>query len=170
MGAPCLPPRVHAVNDSLNAEYELTALVSRNLQMEKDLEKLKRDHACAVGECHEAHNKIKDLEAKLTELSIKEENLDDTIKDTLENEAKQLSIESLAKHKRAVHEGVKYSCGQCCQQFSLKGSLALHKRAIHEGVKYTCTQCGKQLSRKSKLSQHQKTVHKGIKSTTVSLN
>ena len=94
MGAPCLPPRVHAVNDSLNAEYELTALVSRNLQMEKDLEKLKRDHACAVGECHEAHNKIKDLEAKLSEFSIKEENLDNTIKDTLENKAKQLSIEN----------------------------------------------------------------------------
>ena len=56
--------------------------------MEKDLDNLTRDHARAVGECHEAPNKTKALEAKFIEFSIKEENLEDTMKDTLENEAK----------------------------------------------------------------------------------
>ena len=66
----------------------MIALVARNLQMEKDLDNLTRDHARAVGECHEAPNKTKALEAKFIEFSIKEENLEDTMKDTLENEAK----------------------------------------------------------------------------------
>ena len=42
----------------------------------------------------------------------------------------------LSIHKRAVHEGVKYPCGQCNYQATTQGSLDEHKRAVHEGVKY----------------------------------
>ena len=36
----------------------------------------------------------------------------------------------LVKHKMAVHEGVKNSCGQCNYQATRKESLAEHKRSI----------------------------------------
>ena len=84
--------RVDAVIDSPNVNSELIVLVARNLQLEKDLYNLKGDHVRAVGECHEAHNKIKVLEAKIIELSIKEESHDDTLKETFENEAKQVKM------------------------------------------------------------------------------
>ena len=50
------------------------------------------------------------------------------------NAAKQLQREgSLAEPKRAVHEGVKYPCGQCNYQTTRKRHHAEHKRAVHEG-------------------------------------
>ena len=67
---------------------------------------------------------------------------------------------SVIKHKRAVHEGIKYPCGQRGQKFSQKGELAKHKRAVHEGVKYPCGQCGQQFSQKGNLERHKKSVHK----------
>ena len=36
------------------------------------------------------------------------------------------------KHKRAVHEGIKFSCMHCQQQATAKGDLAQHRRAVHE--------------------------------------
>ena len=47
---------------------------------------------------------------------------------------------SLARHKKIVHEGVKYPFGQYNYQATTKGSLAEHKRAVHEGVKYRTMQ------------------------------
>ena len=38
-------------------------------------------------------------------------------------------------HGRAVHEGVKYSCGKCVYQSSSKAYIAQHKSALHEGLK-----------------------------------
>ena len=38
-------------------------------------------------------------------------------------------------HGRAVHEGVKYSCGKCVFQSSSKAYIAQHKSALHEGFK-----------------------------------
>ena len=70
---------------------------------------------------------------------------------------------SLAEHRRAVHEGVKYPCMQCKKQFSWKESLAEHARSVHEGVKYPCIQCKKQFSWKESLANHLKTVHRDVK-------
>ena len=69
------------------------------------------------------------------------------------------SMESIIQHKKAVHEGVKYRCGQCGHQSTLKGNLAEHKRAVHEGVKYPCGQCGYQATTKGSLAQHKRAVH-----------
>ena len=44
----------------------------------------------------------------------------------------------LDQHWRSVHEGMKYPCGQCLYQATLKESLTRHKRAIHEGIKNVC--------------------------------
>ena len=73
------------------------------------------------------------------------------------------STGDLAQHKRAVHAGVKYPCGQCSHQSTSKGNLARHKRAVHEGVKYPCGQCGHQSTSKGNLAQHKRAVHEGVK-------
>ena len=66
----------------------------------------------------------------------------------------------IAKHQRAVHEGIKYPCGQCGKQFSRKGDVATHQKAIHEGVKYPCGQCDKEFSSKTSLARHQRNLQK----------
>ena len=68
----------------------------------------------------------------------------------------------LAQQKRAVHEGVKYPCGQCDYQASSTGNLARHKRAVHEGVKYPCGQCGYHATLKLNLDHHKRAVHEGV--------
>ena len=69
----------------------------------------------------------------------------------------------LSEHKRAIHERVKYPCGQCGQQFTQKGNLAKHKREVHEGVKYPCRQCNHKATSKGNLAEHKRAVHKGVK-------
>ena len=46
----------------------------------------------------------------------------------------ETSQSNLAKHKRAVHEGVKYFCRQCDHQASSKSNLAKHQSSVHEGI------------------------------------
>ena len=45
------------------------------------------------------------------------------------------------QHRRAVHEGIKYPCGQCEYQATSKRNLDQHKKSVHEGIKYPCEQC-----------------------------
>ena len=70
---------------------------------------------------------------------------------------------NLGEHQRAIHEGVKYPCGQCGKKISQKGHLTEHQRGVHEGVKYPCGQCGKQFSQKGHRAEHQRSVHEGVK-------
>ena len=44
----------------------------------------------------------------------------------------------MAQHKRAEHEGVKYTCRQCDNQATTKGCLTPHKMTLHLGVKCFC--------------------------------
>ena len=69
------------------------------------------------------------------------------------------SSPSLAEHKRGVHEGFKYPCGQCGKQFSSKEFVTEHQRSVHEGVKYPCGKCGKQFSSKRNVAKHNRVVH-----------
>ena len=69
---------------------------------------------------------------------------------------------SLARHKKIVLEGIKYSCRQCNHLATSKGNLAGHKRAVHEGVKYPCSQCNYQATSKGHLARHKRAVHEGI--------
>ena len=62
--------------------------------------------------------------------------------------------ESLAHHKKAVHEGVIYICGQCGYKSTTKGHLVKHKKTVHERVKYPCRICDHQATSKGKLAQH----------------
>ena len=44
----------------------------------------------------------------------------------------------MAQHKRAEHEGVKYTCRQCDNQATTEGCLTPHKMIIHLGVTSYC--------------------------------
>ena len=74
---------------------------------------------------------------------------------------KQLQL--LTRHKRAVHEGVKYPFRNCGHQSASKVSHAQHERAVDEGVKYPCGQCGHQSTSKGGLAQHKRALYEGIK-------
>ena len=68
---------------------------------------------------------------------------------------------NLFKHKRAEHEGVRFSCHFCEYKTKYQQSLKEHISSIHEEKKTQCAQCGKQFSRPSILSKHMKNVHGG---------
>ena len=56
----------------------------------------------------------------------------------------------------------KYSCTQCDHQATTKSSLARHKEAIHDGIRYPCDHCSYQATTKSSLSKHKIAKHKQI--------
>merc|ERR1719341_2789014 len=57
----------------------------------------------------------------------------------------------------------KYSCTQCDHQATTKSSLARHKEAIHDGIRYPCDHCSYQATTKSSLSKHKIAKHKQMK-------
>ena len=62
----------------------------------------------------------------------------------------------MAQHKRAEHEGVKYTCRQCDNQATTKGCLTLHKMTLHLGVTYSCRQCDYQATPKGSFAKHKR--------------
>ena len=87
--------------------------------------------------------------------------LQDSLHKDKKNHCNQCGIQVLRKDDsdlQQVHEGVKYTCGQCSYQATSKGNVAQHKSAVHEGVKYPCEQCGHQASSKSNLARHKRAV------------
>ena len=70
----------------------------------------------------------------------------------------------MIQHKRAIHEGVKFSCLECEYQATQKGDLTRHTQSVHErNQKYQCFFCDYQSARKDQLTNHQKSVHEGIR-------
>ena len=49
-------------------------------------------------------------------------------------------------HRRSVHEGMKYPCGQCEYQATSKCNIEKHRKSVHEAMKYPCEQCEYQAS------------------------
>ena len=69
----------------------------------------------------------------------------------------EATIEKIKKFPCSQH-GKQYD-----YQTTIKGSLAQHKRAEHEGVKYTCRQCDNQATTEGCLTPHKMTLHLGVK-------
>ena len=66
-------------------------------------------------------------------------------------------------HNRTFHDKVKkYNCDLCGQQVSHKNSLARHKKIVHEGIKFPCRQCNYQATTKGNLAKHKTAVHEGV--------
>ena len=58
-------------------------------------------------------------------------------------------------HNRTFHgKDEKYNCDLCGHQVSHKNSLARHKKSVHEGVKFPCGQCIHQATTKGSLAEH----------------
>ena len=61
------------------------------------------------------------------------------------------------------HEGVKYNCDQCDEEFTEQGNLKRHKLTKHEGIRYDCDQCEARFYDQNTLKKHQLTKHEGMK-------
>ena len=72
-------------------------------------------------------------------------------------------ISNLNQHKLSVHLGIKYKCDQCNYKATQKINLKLHKMSVHEGIKYQCDQCNHKATRKNSLKRHKMTAHLDMK-------
>jgi DNA-directed RNA polymerase subunit RPC12/RpoP len=71
---------------------------------------------------------------------------------------------ALVKHKKVVHEGVKYECVECGKRFGQKDAMSKHFKTVHEEEKYfKCPKCGVQFGHKHHLTRHITTVHEKIR-------
>ena len=78
----------------------------------------------------------------------------------------------LRTHKATVHEGVRpYPCDLCQYSATTSGDLTKHKRAIHQGIRYACQYCEYNGKSKQFVKKHILTKHLGceplIKEITV---
>jgi predicted RNA-binding Zn-ribbon protein involved in translation (DUF1610 family) len=71
---------------------------------------------------------------------------------------------SLARHKKAAHEGVYHECPECGKRFGQKAVMMRHYKVIHKEEKhYKCAKCGLQFGQNVSLTQHIKAVHEKIR-------
>ena len=73
------------------------------------------------------------------------------------------SKNSLLRHYKSEHEGIKYHCNQCDYQAKTNGNLQIHIQSKHEGIKYDCNQCDYQAKTNGNLHRHIQSIHEGIK-------
>ena len=76
---------------------------------------------------------------------------------------------SLFNHKKIVH-GLGFKCDRCQKSFKTCSDLHSHNNSIHFGVRYKCTQCNKGFVAKSSLKNHIKSLHDGIRHKCMKCN
>ena len=69
------------------------------------------------------------------------------------------SSDSMMRHFKSAHEGIKHQCNHCYKHFTRVSSLNAHIKSLHEGIKSPCNLCGKQFRNKSNLNAHVKSSH-----------
>ena len=67
----------------------------------------------------------------------------------------------LTRHIQSKHEGIKYACNHCDKQFTLQSNLTKHIQSKHEGIRYACDQCDYQAKYQCDLTKHMKSKHEG---------
>ena len=72
------------------------------------------------------------------------------------------SLTYLRKHKRNNH-GDTHSCFQCQYVTNNPSEMKKHMRKVHEGIRYPCDVCGDEFRDPSSLKQHVESIHKGIR-------
>ena len=60
----------------------------------------------------------------------------------------------LKKHIKSEHEGVKYQCDQCQQEFLSQTNLKQHILSVHEDITYQFNKCIKQYTQKQNLNPY----------------
>ena len=91
------------------------------------------------------------IHTKDTKRESKQDNFDDQHKDHNKTVSKGYKLEcqqcdkayktktknmNLKAHILSAHEGLRYACNQCSQQFTRQDSLRKHIETVHEGFKY----------------------------------
>ena len=73
-----------------------------------------------------------------------------------------MSMRDLKSHISSIHEGIKFYCPLCKEEFTQKYGLDHHVRRFHYGVKpFSCKICDKSFSEHSRINRHIRTVHEG---------
>ena len=72
------------------------------------------------------------------------------------------SKSGLFRHRKNIHEGVRYSCDSCDYKATTTGHLKKHKESIHEGVRYSCDCCDYKATQISHLKTHKQAKHKDM--------
>ena len=70
---------------------------------------------------------------------------------------------SLKIHIQSKHDGIKYACNHCEYQGTTQGNLKIHIQSKHDGIKYACNHCEYQAIQQSHLRVHIQSKHEGIK-------
>ena len=72
--------------------------------------------------------------------------------------------QSLVRHKRSVHEGVKFECPVCGRMFGQSFDMKIHVETVHKQIKkFKCHLCGMEFGQAVKLKTHIDVVHNKIK-------
>ena len=58
--------------------------------------------------------------------------------------------DSLLRHVRAIHKGLKWNCDSCEKTFTQQGNLKVHVDSYHRLQKHQCEHCGKYFNAKYK--------------------
>ena len=67
--------------------------------------------------------------------------------------------DSMLRHIRMKHNGVKYPCSKCDYKATVQSNLKRHIESVHEGVKYPCNQCNFKATQQSHLKRHIESAH-----------
>ena len=72
---------------------------------------------------------------------------------------------SLQRHVKSIHDGVKHSCEFCEYKANRKSNLQQQFKSIHERVKYSCESCDYKATWRSSFQYqyHVKSIHEGVK-------
>ena len=71
--------------------------------------------------------------------------------------------DSLRSHVQSIHTNAMFSCIKCDKKYKQEKTLRLHIESVHEGVRYACTQCEQQYPQKQTLKAHMQTIHEGLR-------
>ena len=71
--------------------------------------------------------------------------------------------DSLRSHVQSIHTNAMFSCIKCDKKYKQEKTLRLHIESVHEGVRYACTQCEQQYPQKQTLKAHMENIHEGLR-------
>jgi len=101
------------------------------------------------------------VEYPIIRTPVKEEEENRKLHNCDECDATFTHRESVIRHKKYKHRGIRYSCTYCDYKAPTPGALKIHTESIHECMRYPCNSCEYQATTQSNLRQHQKSVHEG---------
>ena len=79
---------------------------------------------------------------------------------------------SLKRHEKAYHKGLRYECNTCNKKFTRKHDMQMHMKFVHEGAlkNYQCEDCDKRYRYAKGLREHKAAKHPGIQYQCVICN